>query len=98
MKTLLLLSLVLLAVVAGQATPADSPVAVMGQSGAGNACRSANWECGRTSSRRDGTRPITERARRANAPMGERDPQTRIMGRSAALERSVEAARSAETG
>src|SRR5918999_4566123 len=98
MKALLLLSLVLLSVVAGQKSEplGDSPVAVLGQ----------KWGRERLSVEQAESVVVPpaaamipanknrERARRANAPMGERDPNDdTIDGRSAALERSVAAAR-----
>ena len=98
MKTLLLLSLVLVAVVSGQQPDpaAGSPVSVLGQ----------KWARERLSVEQAESvvvPPVAamipanrtrERARRANAPIGERDPnEDTIDGRSAALERSVAAAR-----
>lgn len=98
MKALLLLSLVVLTVVAGQKSDpaADSPVAVLGQ----------KWGRERLSVEQAESvvvppaaamipaNKIRERTRRANAAMGERDPnEDTVDGRSAALERSVEAAR-----
>ncbi|HYJ88064.1 MAG TPA: hypothetical protein VEW46_18500 [Pyrinomonadaceae bacterium] len=98
MKALLLLSLVVLAVVAGQNSnpPGDSPVAVLGQ----------KWGRERLSVEQAESVVVPpaaamipanknrERARRANAPIGERDPNDdTVDGRSAALERSVASAR-----
>jgi hypothetical protein len=98
MKALLLLSLVILTVVAGQKSePAgDSLIAVLGQ----------KWGRERLSVEEAESVVVPpaaamipanknrERARRANAPIGERDPnEDTVDGRSAALERSVAAAR-----